>query len=355
MARRLLLRHCLASDDRNDDPADACPDERPDARVGSGAPMNPADRMIPPARGVAAAEGAPARWPSVAGYELLERLGAGTHGVVHRGRRQHQGRSVLRADVAVKTLCGQSAAGRERLLVEAAALAELDHPHIVTLLDVIDEDVEGGPGLALVTQLARGGDWGTRLRVGKGAMTPASVVRIVSEVADALASAHRRGLVHGDVKPANILLTTEDRVLLGDFGTARWMASASRRPLGTQDRERPATGGPGRERVLGRVPQGTAPYAAPEVRAGEWPGPSADVHALGMCAAVGLGSSPGVGEGTRRELHNLADLALSGALLEVVRHALAPDPAERFPSAAAFAAALADVPEARDRHLRRPC
>jgi serine/threonine-protein kinase len=267
---------------------------------------------------------------TVAGFELLEQLGEGAHGVVHRARRVGGGRFPLHVELAVKRLRLVTPDSLERLSREATALAGLDHPHVLALHDVVDD----GPGLALVTGLARGGSWAGRLATGP--VAPGEVVRILSEVADALASAADRGLVHGDVKPANILLTSESRVLLGDFGTARWLT-----PRGPADRTGEA---PGRG-------EGSAPYVAPEVRAGAPGGSTADVHALGVCAYVALtGRRPDPSSG----VGPLADRPVSSALLLVVEQAVAADPAERFPGAAAFAAALSEVPEARSRRLPRP-
>ena len=99
-------------------------------------------------------------------------------------------------------------------------LADLDHPHIVAVLDVIDD----GDGVAIAMPLARGGSL-RRLLDERQTLSAGQVVAVVAPVADALASAHRRGLVHGDVKPENVLFTSDGEPLLSDFGAARHLAT----------------------------------------------------------------------------------------------------------------------------------
>ena len=112
----------------------------------------------------------------------------------------------------------------ERLEREAVLLAQLDHPNILRLIDVVSD----GEGVALVTELAAGGSVADRLLAGP--LDAAVAVSWLLPLAEALGSAHRRRVVHGDVKPANVLLTADDLPLLADFGLATWLGRAADDP-----------------------------------------------------------------------------------------------------------------------------
>lgn len=200
----------------------------------------------------------------VGGYRLIERLGGGVSGTVWRAAPVHSAASSLATPVAVKVLSVASPASIGQLRREAAVLAELDHPHIVRLLEVIDCD--GVP--ALVMALAQGGSL-ARLLVERERLAPGEVVAILAPVADALASAHRRGVVHGDVKPSNVLLTSDGEPLVADFGAAGRWGRAGRGSRGA-DGEDP-------EPI-----SGTEPYLAPDLLAGGASGPGRDLHALAV-------------------------------------------------------------------------
>ncbi len=183
-------------------------------------------------------------------YRLVARLGAGTTGRVWRAERLgpvHQEVAVKRA----RADAGRGAAARLRH--EAGVLADLDHPHVVRVLDVLDDD----GGVAIVMSLARGGSLHDLL-VERGRLSPGATVAVLARVADALGSAHRRGVLHGDVKPANVLFTSDGEPLLGDFGVAQHLAS---------DHGRGAV-------------EGTAGYVDPARVAGGAPEPRNDVYGL---------------------------------------------------------------------------
>jgi serine/threonine protein kinase/formylglycine-generating enzyme required for sulfatase activity len=146
-------------------------------------------------------------------YRILGRLGKGGFGVVYRGHDDE-----LKRDVAIKVPHRHRVASAEDVecfLAEARTLALLDHPSIVPVHDVgRTED-----GLCyVVSKLVEGSDLAARLRQGRPPL--AETVDIIACTAEALHHAHQRGLVHRDVKPANILLTPGGRPVVADFGLA---------------------------------------------------------------------------------------------------------------------------------------
>ena len=151
-----------------------------------------------------------------------------------------------------------------RLEREASILAELDHPHIVRVLEVVQD----GDGVALAMQFAPGGSLADLLAE-RGRLTPGQVVAVAAPIADALASAHRRGVLHGDVKPANVLFTSDGEPLLTDFGVARTL-----------------------DQVTSDHISGTAEYLAPELLDGAPPDVRADIYSLGVACYEALTGRP---------------------------------------------------------------
>ncbi|SNS92923.1 serine/threonine protein kinase [Asanoa hainanensis] len=186
-------------------------------------------------------------------YERGDELARGAVGTVWRALDGETGEPV-----AIKVLRPEAAAEPELVAgfaAEAKILAGLDHPGVVGLRGTTTLD--GAP--ALVLDLVEGEDLRRRVRR-DGPVPPAVAAHIAAQVADALAYLHGRGIVHGDVKPANLLVPADGgRVRLTDFGVARRMGA---RP--------PA--------VLHATPE----YVAPEVVGGAPAGPGADVYALGI-------------------------------------------------------------------------
>src|SRR5262245_4797363 len=146
-------------------------------------------------------------------YRITARLGAGGFGVVYKAHDDD-----LQRDVAVKVPHGHrivTAADVEALLAEARILATLDHPGIVPVHDV----GRTADGLCyVVPKFVACQDLRARLLQGRPGC--AEVAALVAQVAEALHHAHRRGLVHRDVKPANILLDEQGRPVVADFGLA---------------------------------------------------------------------------------------------------------------------------------------
>jgi tetratricopeptide (TPR) repeat protein len=196
--------------------------------------------------------------PRVPGYEALEELGRGGMGVVYLARDVRLGRLV-----ALKVLNDDLAdepAAVERFLREARLASSLNHPHVCSVYALGERD--GRPFLVL--ELIKG-----RTLRAFAAERPslAERLRVASQVAEALAAAHRAGLVHRDVKPSNVMVDQDGRAKVLDFGLARPVAAD---PAG--EVTRPGT-------VLG-----TLRYMAPEQARAEPVGPPADVFALGIVA-----------------------------------------------------------------------
>jgi eukaryotic-like serine/threonine-protein kinase len=186
-------------------------------------------------------------------YRLGTMLGAGGVAEVYRAidERLHRG-------VAIKLFRGDVADQLQRHEDEMRLLAQLNHPNLVTVFDAGTDAATGRP--YLVMALVEGATLADQLR--DGALTSQRTAEIGTSVADALAYVHGQGLVHRDVKPANVLISNAGRVFLADFGIARLVDSAHVTQAGD---------------VLG-----TPSFFAPEQVSGEVVGPPADVYALGL-------------------------------------------------------------------------
>ena len=198
------------------------------------------------------------------GYRLEVRLGEGGMGVVFRAVREADGEVV-----AVKVLredLGEDEVYVRRFEREGRSGSGVDHPHLVS---VLDNGVDGGRRY-LVTRFVEGASLEQVL--GQGVLSSGGVVRLASGIGSALDALHRIGFVHRDVKPSNIMVDTNGRSLLTDFGVAR----------GEGDTALTAAG-----RVVG-----TVDYLAPEVIRGEPATPASDVYALGCVVYECLAGAP---------------------------------------------------------------
>ncbi len=256
-------------------------------------------------------------------YRLLAPIGAGGSGRVYLADDIR-----LRRRVAVKVLhsgLAEDAGFLRRFRAEAQIAASLHHPHVMAVYDWGED--EGVPFMVL--ELLKGGSLRGLLDTG-ARLTPQQSVHVGRQVAAALRYAHTRGLVHRDVKPANLLFDEHGIVRVADFGLARALAEASwTEPNGA---------------VLG-----TARYAAPEQgEEGRLDG-RADLYALGLVLVEACtGTVPVVADtafGTialRAHRGVQAPLEL-GPLGPVVNRAGRPDPAERYADASGMGSALARV------------
>jgi len=260
-------------------------------------------------------------------YDLLEVLGRGAFGVVFRAFD-----TVLQRVVAVKVLApalATTSPARKRFLREATSAAQVRHDHVVQIHAVEKEPLpylvmEFVPGETLQQRLDR-----------TGPLDAAEVVTIGRQIAEGLAAAHAKGLVHRDVKPSNILLEAgpTGRVKLTDFGLARAADDASLTRSG--------------------VVAGTPLYMAPEQAKGEALDHRADLFSLGsVLYALLTGHPPFRAPTTYAVLKRVADDAarpirdmipeVPDWLCRVVEKLHAKDPAQRFQSAREVADALAD-------------
>jgi eukaryotic-like serine/threonine-protein kinase len=209
-------------------------------------------------------------------YALGPPLGRGGVGVVWRAEDVLLGRQVAVKEVQLPGVRPaedgpalperEQAAVRERALREARAAARLNHPGVVTLHDV----VEAGGHLFLVMELV---DAPTlrELVEGRGPLDPAAAARLGLQLLDALEAAHRSGIVHHDVKPANVMVPAAAPAKLADFGIAS-----------LEDTQRTLTG----------AAFGSLPYVAPEQATGRRGGPAADLWALGATLWFAVEGAP---------------------------------------------------------------
>src|SRR4051794_3527792 len=192
-------------------------------------------------------------------YRLVERLGAGGMSVVWRGFDE-----VLGRQVAVKVLPPSTSADpsfRRRLRAEAQAAARLSHPHITNVYDYGEATtVDGEPVPYVVMELVDGESLAAVLARVRRLPWPAAV-RITAEVSAALAAAHSRGIVHRDVTPANVMLTSSGAKVV-DFGISALIGENDIDPDGS---------------LLG-----TPAYLAPERLEGGQVSPATDVYAVGL-------------------------------------------------------------------------
>jgi serine/threonine-protein kinase len=264
-----------------------------------------------------------------ANYELENEVGRGGMGIVYSARDKR-----LKREIAIKVLPPElsfRADIRQRFLREAETAAQLNHPNIVPIYTVEEKDNL----VYFVMSYIKGDNLGVRLQQ-HGPIPPVEVRRILREVADALAYAHGRNVIHRDIKPDNIIIDEETgRAMVTDFGIARALTDSG-------DSRLTATG----------MAIGTPAYMSPEQSAGDRAiDGRSDLYSLGVVGYQMLcGQPPFVASNTPSMLvKHLSERPtpvderwpdLPPDLSRAVMMCLEKDPEDRFPSAAAFSAAL---------------
>jgi serine/threonine-protein kinase len=256
------------------------------------------------------------RAPDLAGsaldgrYELLEVLGEGSFGRVYRGRDLRLGRVV--AVKVIKPWWAEDDAWVERFQREARLLARVSDPGVVRIYDF--GEAEEGP--YYVTELVEGESLADRLR--RGPLAPEEARAVAEQLCAALAGAHREGVLHCDVKPANVLLGEDGRVRVGDFGVARLAEGTSQAPTATV--------------------AGTPLYMSPEQARGLPTTPATDVYSAGVVLYEMLAGRPPFTNGSVVELglRHLQDpppplpAGVPAAIRAIVEKAMAKEPRERY-------------------------
>lgn len=293
-------------------------------------------------RAVAAAETLPRRCGD---FELLRLIGQGGMGRVYEARR-----GVDETHVAIKVLhpwLALDAVAGERLQREATAAIELKHPHVVPMLTTGISD--GSPFLVMELIAGEPLDQVLRDRSRAAFADQRTIARGFADIADALEHAHRHGVIHRDVKPSNLLLTDDGRLLIGDFGLAR----LSHQPSLTRSGE--AVGSPA--------------YMSPEQIASSADGTTidhrTDIYSLGATLYELLtGRPPFVADSREQLLACIRDdepiaprklrPEFSRDLETICLKMLAKSPSERFETAADVAAELRRVADGERIHTRPP-
>jgi serine/threonine protein kinase len=256
-------------------------------------------------------------------YEVQDFIGQGAMGLVYRAYHVQ-----LQRTGAVKVLQGiaPDPDSTARFRHEAQAIAQMRHPNIVNVYDFGEHD--GTP--YMIIEYVPGGSLANRLN--QGPLEPAEAIKYLRGIASGLDYAHGLGIVHRDVKPANVLLEKDDTPVLADFGLAKLLQGSSLKSM---------TG----------VTTGTPAYMAPEQVTGTKVGPAADRYALATIAYEMLtGVIPFDGEGLMELLYahvhrepappSARNHSLGPRVDAVIMRGLAKDPAARWESCTAMVDAL---------------
>jgi hypothetical protein len=266
-------------------------------------------------------------------YRIEERIGAGAMGAVWLGTDELLNRPVALKELLAAASRGNGAEGAEearlRLMREGRIGARLQHPHVISMFDVVIHDgspwlvMEYLPSQSLAAVLST-----------KGPMEPREAADVGRQVADGLAAAHIAGVVHRDVKPGNVLIGEDGRVKLTDFGVSR----------AVDDVQLTRTG----------LIAGTPAFLAPEIARGHEPAAPSDVFALGATLYAAVEGIPpfGLDENAYALLHKVATGEVdpprqAGPLAPVLMRLLAKEPEDR-PTAAQARDQLALVAAGRD-------
>jgi serine/threonine protein kinase len=226
---------------------------------------------------------------TIAHYNLLERLGTGALGDVYRARDLKVGRTVALMMPAPELISG--AGRREKFLEQARAAQTLNHPNIATLFDVVEQDghcylaYEFAAGPSLRDEMA-----GRSLNMRRA-------IELAAQISDALAEGHSRGLIHGDLRPDNIVITPKGSPKILNFGLTAWTTSGQARAAAAS-----AEG-------LGADPHGVAGYLSPEQALGGTIDGRSDVFSFGVLLQEMLtGRNPFIGPAPAATVMNIIRL-----------------------------------------------
>jgi serine/threonine protein kinase len=253
---------------------------------------------------------------TIKGYEIRQQLGAGGFGAVFRAYQ-----AAVEREVAIKVILPEHASHPDFIRnfeAEAQLVARLEHPHIVPLFDYW-RDPEGA---YLVMRLLRGGSLRDRLKQGK--LAPGDAVRIIEQVAAALATAHLAGVIHRDIKPDNILMDESGNAYLSDFGIAKRITEATDRTEGIT---------------------GSITHMAPEQLQYMALSPQTDIYSLGIVIyQMVTGQHPfpdlSISQMIQKHLYEPLPEVTQPELDAVIKQATMKTPAERYPDTLALAAAF---------------
>lgn len=268
-------------------------------------------------------------------YLIQEEIGRGGFSVVYGALDQKTGQ-----EVAVKLLVPPPAMeqiARERMKREVVTVQAMDDPSIVPIYEFIEE----GPWSFIVMEKISGSDLQTRISQ-RGPLDWSESIRVAGEIARTLSHAHRRGILHRDIKPQNILLEHNQRARLTDFGSARMEGQSTLTHTG------------------GIV--GTMDYLAPEILSGARADSRSDIYSLGMtlffCVTGALPEKPSqhLPPAARAEGHHIREIRkeVPEWVDAVVARATAGDPASRYPTALNFLNALESPAAGKTETLLQP-
>lgn len=271
----------------------------------------------------------------VSHYLILEKLGGGGMGVVYKAWDEQLDRTV-----ALKFLTAHDRSTEVHLISEAKAISGLDHPNVA----VIHEIGRMENGQHFIVMACYGGET-LKEKISSGPLPMHEALWYTIQIAEGLKRAHEAGIVHRDVKPANVIVTDHGEVKLLDFGLAKESDVEPTRP-GTR--------------------AGTPAYMSPEQIRGDAVDHRTDIWSLGVVLYEMLAGSKPFSAGRQPtllnailheqpELIHARGLAVPGALEAVLHTALAKDPAQRYPDMNAFLIALQLVwPASENTGIRQP-
>ncbi len=243
-------------------------------------------------------------------YKILEKSGGGGMGVVYKARDEKLDRIVALKFLPPHLLADEEA--EKRFMTEAKSASSLDHPNICTIYDINKTD----DGQLFIAMAFYEGET-LKKKINRGPVDLDDAVNIALQIAAGLERAHKSGIVHRDVKPANIMITKFGEVKIVDFGLAKSKASAGVTKFGST--------------------VGTAAYMSPEQTRGETIDQRTDIWALGIIIYEMItGASPFKGEYEQAIIYSILNDELPEIegvpeeLNQIIRRSTAKDPADRY-------------------------